>query len=308
MSTENLSFRILVATITTGALLGACGVEDSRTRTGDLTAADDLSGILFGSIAHDSPRLYVTDTSGKAIVVSGADFDQYSGDWSPDRSQIVFIGNRDNPDLYIMKDDGSEVQRILRTPEIEGDATWSPDGRTIFFWQSSNDGTWQVKQLDLQSGEVSNVRGTANGDSELDIAPLADRIGVVRNVGGQMSVQLLSLSGEETELVLTNGAGSPSWSPSGRQVAFVDDAGTVQVADLDTGLTTKITLPDEGMRASIVEWGPSAEALLVAGEAVEIDSGKGIARLYLADTATGEVSPLDVGLESLDFFGGISWQ
>ena len=58
--------------------------------------------------------------------------------WSPDGSRILFASTRDtrdddNPELYVMNADGSNVKRLTREPGIEGVLSWSPDGRTIAF-------------------------------------------------------------------------------------------------------------------------------------------------------------------------------
>jgi TolB protein len=61
--------------------------------------------------------------------------------WSPDGSRILFVSSRGDPaesagqlDLWTVKPDGSDIQRITNTPSRdERDVAWSPDGRRIVY-------------------------------------------------------------------------------------------------------------------------------------------------------------------------------
>ena len=57
-------------------------------------------------------------------------------DWSPDGRHIAFEGDPAQPgnsDIYTIRADGSGLRRLTAQPGFEGDAHYSPDGRTIVF-------------------------------------------------------------------------------------------------------------------------------------------------------------------------------
>ncbi|NOZ23105.1 MAG: choice-of-anchor D domain-containing protein, partial [Planctomycetes bacterium] len=61
--------------------------------------------------------------------------------WSPLGDRIVFqrrVPGSDDWDLYTMKPDGSDVQRVTTTVSSDTDASWSPDGRWIVYSSDYN--------------------------------------------------------------------------------------------------------------------------------------------------------------------------
>ena len=57
-----------------------------------------------------------------------------SARWSPDGTQIAFIGGRDKPgaQVYLLSADGGEARKLTKLPEGSiGSLLWSPDGKSI---------------------------------------------------------------------------------------------------------------------------------------------------------------------------------
>jgi TolB protein len=47
--------------------------------------------------------------------------------WSPDGSLIAFVSSRDgNSEIYVMRADGSAVQRLTNNAAWDGQPNWSP--------------------------------------------------------------------------------------------------------------------------------------------------------------------------------------
>jgi TolB protein len=59
--------------------------------------------------------------------------------WSPDGEQIAFASTRDGDsattgwDIYVMRADGTNIQRLTRDKKPVGHPRWSPDGRQLVF-------------------------------------------------------------------------------------------------------------------------------------------------------------------------------
>jgi uncharacterized repeat protein (TIGR01451 family) len=100
--------------------------------------------------------------------------------WSPDGARIVFVSNRDRPDvvcpqcfahdLYTIGADGTGLSRIPREGS-ETSVAWSPDGGSLAYVETPDPTVDRasIDVLDLSSGQVRHVFG--QGPSSVDWAP-----------------------------------------------------------------------------------------------------------------------------------------
>ncbi len=119
----------------------------------------------------DGVHLYSLNllTQELAQLTSGNHRDLYPA-WSPDRSQIAFVSNRDGSyELYMMNADGSEVKRLTNTLEEETKPRWSPDGTQIVYVQVKNvEAGLQEKRIHLISVMGDDVQQLTNGPKDDD--------------------------------------------------------------------------------------------------------------------------------------------
>ena len=302
---------VLIGAALVGTALGACGQAASND-SGSNTPADDssLDGILFSAVERGVPKLYVTADDGTATQLETGELSAYSADWSPDKDQIVFVGETGGvgSDIYTMNADGSNIERLLATPLFEGDPTWAPDGRTVYFWQSDEEGAWRVKALDVATGSVVPVEGTVNNDAMIDVSPSGDQLAVSRNMNGEVSVEVVALTPEAEAHSFPEGRGAISWSTSGEQLAYSDSNYKLHITTLATGETLDISLP-RNAGTSITAWAPDDASLLVLTSSVSPGEQSAAPEMaYLVDTRSGEALSVNLGGEGTDYFGGVSWQ
>jgi serine/threonine protein kinase len=163
---------------------------------------------------------------------------------SPDGRRLVFVASRNGqPQLYLRSLDADTAQPLSGT---EGARLpfWSPDSRSIGFFDLR-----QLKRIDVPGGLVQSVSSAAPGvggtwgpDGVIVFAP-----------GLQGPVFRVPAAGGTPVAVTTLAAGqashqSPVFLPGGRQFLFyasgTSDARGIYVGSLDSGETTRLTDAD----------------------------------------------------------------
>lgn len=75
--------------------------------------------------------------------------------WSPDGQQIAFstdaVIDSEKADIYLVKSDGTDLQRLTHPPALHWYPRWSPDGERLAYIAKSNDITYLVI-VDLDGG------------------------------------------------------------------------------------------------------------------------------------------------------------
>lgn len=150
-------------------------------------------------------------------------------------AKIVFISTRsDGSNIYVMDDDGSNVQRLTRAkiPHMPADApTWSPDGKHIAFLRITARGGFAQRQqanLFLINRDGSNEQQLTNHPSlntSSTWAPDGHRIAFTSNRNGRSDLYVIDILTREIQQLTHNKeartwAAGPSWSPNGKYIAY----------------------------------------------------------------------------------------
>ncbi len=107
------------------------------------------------------------------------------------QAQIAFVSKRDgNPEIYVMDANGGNQRRLTNNHHDDWDPSWSPDGKRIAF-QSNRD------------GHVDAIRGFPTNEIYVMDA----------NGGNPQNLTNSPLFDDR----------HPSWSPDGKQIAFVSN-------------------------------------------------------------------------------------
>jgi Tol biopolymer transport system component len=84
--------------------------------------------------------------------------------WSRDGNRILFTRYRNrNPDVYLVRADGTRLRRLTRQPGEDYAADFSPDGRKILF-SSDRTGLRQVYVMKLDGSSMRNVTRSRSND------------------------------------------------------------------------------------------------------------------------------------------------
>ncbi len=147
--------------------------------TPDWVEASSQSDIHIVSLADgvsSSRRLTFTDEKNETQPT-----------WAPDGSFFVFLSNRDSEgsegnQLYMMRHDGGEAQKVTEAEEGVSGFDFSPDGRWLVYrsGESGQEQLFGISVADLPVGEAGQLTEGEAGIEQWDFSPDGGRIYFVR--------------------------------------------------------------------------------------------------------------------------------
>ncbi len=147
---------------------------------------------------------------------------------SPDGKEVAFISRGE---VYASSVEFGTTRRLTTTPEQERSLGFSPDGKSLLY-ASERDGSWNVYRMDrTDDNEPAFFNATALKESPVAATPA-----------------------EEFQ---------PSFSPDGKQVAYLEDRTTLKVIDVASGKSR--TILDGNLNYSYLdgdqwyEWSPDGK-------------------------------------------------
>lgn len=133
--------------------------------------------------------------------------------WSPDGRKIAFLSTRDgNPEIYVMKADGTDQQRLTESPAAERDIAWSPDGRRLLF-VSERDGNREVYTLELPKGKLARLTYNSEADEQPVWSRNGEKIAFISMLDGDAEIFVMDADGGNQNKLTNNSVtdASPSW-------------------------------------------------------------------------------------------------
>jgi Tol biopolymer transport system component len=217
----------------------------------DPSWSPDGSRIAFRSERDGNNEIYVMNADGsEQRNVSNFSGDDWGPAWAPDGSRIAFNSNRDSEDLhlYVVRPDGSGVDRIGGDVWVEYPA-WSPDGgRIAFMAQTWEDGdNYEIYVMNADGSGVKRLTNAPGSDGHpawspdgTKIAFNSERENLVETGLGQR-IYVMNADGSRQRRVTDVFGKYPDWSPDGRRLAFSGDR--LYVVDADGSDLSQLPTP-----------------------------------------------------------------
>jgi TolB protein len=154
--------------------------------------------------------------------------------WSPDGKTLAFVGERNGDfDIYAIPAAGGEEKQLTTAKGLDDGPEYAPDGRYMYF-NSERTGHMQIWRMRADGGEQEQVTFGESNDWFPHISPDGQQMVFLTydaSVKGHpenkdVMLRMMSLKDKKITVLakLFGGQGTmnvPSWSPDGRQFAFV---------------------------------------------------------------------------------------
>jgi eukaryotic-like serine/threonine-protein kinase len=131
----------------------------------------DGSRIAFQSGRSGPNRVWLSDHEGGNLMELIKDSARPS-DWSPDGRQILLDGGRitgrAGADVFVLDVEGGAPRNLTNSPHDEVRASWSRDGKSIYF-RSDRSGHNEIWKIPASGGDATQV--TRNGSWEAQESP-----------------------------------------------------------------------------------------------------------------------------------------
>src|SRR5690606_26845045 len=95
----------------------------------------DGSKLAYVSFEANKPVVYVQALrTGQRVPIANYKGNNSAPAWSPDGSKLAIVLSRDGiSQIYTINADGSDLRRVMRSPLIDTEPRFSPDGQSLIF-------------------------------------------------------------------------------------------------------------------------------------------------------------------------------
>jgi TolB protein len=183
--------------------------------------------------------------------------------YSPDSKKLALTlgGSGGNPDIYVLDLQTQNLTRITDDPSIDTEATWAPDGKSLYF-TSDRAGGPQIYRIGVNPGDrPKRITFTGNYNARPRVSADGTQLAMVTLDGGNYRVAVQDLS-NGTVRVLSKGHldESPSFAPNGATLIYSEREGNRAVlATVSVDGLTGLRLKAEQGEVREPAWGPFAQ-------------------------------------------------
>jgi TolB protein len=187
---------------------------------------------------------------------------------------IAFYSDRDgNPEIYLMKADGTEPIRLTRDPNYDVAPALSPDGSRIAFLTDRDDPTgsfqnrkWEIYVMNADGSGLTRITRNGLAEDHLAWSPDGTRLSFDADYDGDGFQEIWIMNADGTSPVrLTTGRANDqwaSWAPDGTRIVFSSDrAGGLDLYTMNADGTGQVRITDDPNPEVFPEWSPTGDRI-----------------------------------------------
>ena len=222
----------------------------------------DGGQLAYVSFEGIQPGIYLQQlNTGQRTLISKQTGINGAPAFSPDGKYLALTlsSSPGNPDIYVMDLATKKLQRITTSEAADTEATWAPDGKSLYF-TSDRGGTPQIYKVSAQGGDPQRITfdGSYNADSH--VSPDGKSLVLVHREDGHLHIALMDLA-SGTLHTLTDGDldKSPSFAPNGSMIIFeadYDGRGVLEMVSVDGQVRERLSERQGGVDVHAPVWGP----------------------------------------------------
>jgi TolB protein len=180
--------------------------------------------------------------------------------FSPDGTRIALTlsGSSGNLDIYVLELATQQLTRITEDAAIDTEATWSPDGKFLYF-TSDRAGQPQIYRAAAQPGDRPKriTFGTPYA-ARPRLSPDGTQLAFVTQEGGGFRIASMDLATNQLRTLSRGGLDeSPSFAPNGVQLIYAGrerGQGVLAMTSIDGQVTQRLKSDQGEVREPV--WGP----------------------------------------------------
>ncbi len=183
--------------------------------------------LAYVSFEARKPVVYVhTVATGRRRVVANFRGNNSAPAFSPDGQHLAVALSRDGyTQIFMIKTDGSGVNRFSRSLAIDTEPVFSPDGQWLYF-VSDRGGAPQIYRQPISGGQAERVTFGADYAVSPTLNPDGTQLCYITRIDGRYRVAVMELAtGQEKILTGNDFDESPSFAPNGRMIVFASERG-----------------------------------------------------------------------------------
>lgn len=235
-------------------------------------------------------RTYVT--LGMAFLLNSNLF--ISNSWAIERDVLSFVTGKDRRSIQLINTQGEFLQRLMVEESI-GHLTWAPDGRSIAYMSNRN-GDPDIYVMDVRTNTHRRLTFDDGRDWWPSWSPNGKWIAFASNRAGEMDLYKMDANGENLKRLTNRGdCKRPDWSPDNQWIAFISKSSLLvmtaegkKIRQLAETSSTGCTWSPDGKEIAFVpRWGAVGGAALFS---IDVDSKdmRQLTRLYKGPVAIFE--------------------
>lgn len=221
----------------------------------------DGQWFAYVSFEQDISAVYLQSTrTGERRRISARAGVNGSPSFSPDgkKMALTLSGSSGNLDVFILDLATQGLTRVTDDPAIDTEATWSPDGKYLYF-MSDRGGAPQIYRAEARErGPAKRITFGVGQAMRPRLSPDGTQLAMITREGGGDKVAVMDLASNQTR-TLSRGSldESPSFAPNGAQIIYAGrerGVGALATVSIDGQVTQRLKSDQGEVRDPV--WGP----------------------------------------------------